>query len=819
MQPFSSRLISIALLIMMTPLLPSCSGTGDSGGSTGAFDVNLSGLLVADRVSVVDPQQSPAPSPKPALLPFLLGAVQLSDLPPASDFLADRVTVYVNERSLESFGTVNEILCMIRQSRYDAMVNAGPYRAQVDKNLCSSSRSDASGTGQSASDQTSGATMPRYENWVVDSSRATAGSPHLVSVWVHPVPGPNDPPQVIHAKLVITEGADTAPPYGIFKANFKALDPNDLSTVLFRGFLNADRATADKVLLHFATEDKDSYIIEKATLDKRPDGSSGAGSAFRAESFPGMTPTATRFNLAYDAGLFLRTENSGTNICLDRTAFRESGWRYGLYTSPSTTAVPAGTRVTRTSNFSVRKGGIYGSIGYWGAWFPNGTMVSDGDAVFKHDYATNTDTPYTVMQAGGKLKRYERSNITLGDIRNVPLVWFDAGTAYLVAWTGTDLIKAAQVDANGSWMTIAPQAMDLGALSWVDLQFWSQSLSGSVIVKLPPPTATPLPSECLNNGNGTFDCTGKANDTVPVIFFKESVVFPGDPVPARLACFERCPDASALDTAGPFFTDVSYQTVTPALATFASYSFDPATMVLTDGASGAPVTAATTTSPFEHGITSGLLTEPTDTNLGLLACPWNSGSTCAGMAWTVLPEFYIWETGPNSWNKFVTVRSGAGMPVRFDPPLQVRYVHSQPTVTAPDHKYDGATFFLEYAGFGDLHGIPGKCVDLDTGADADCSAGTVNRAIRWVPEFTIPAAGAGGVLTELTDVVRPAVTYLVKALEKEQRMGSLPVSTCQSAGLVTAPYVLPSMSSWVNPVIGPEPAVSGAPAVVGGVVQ
>ena len=46
---------------------------------------------------------------------------------------------------------------------------------------------------------------------------------------------------------------------------------------------------------------------------------------------------------------------------------------------------------------------------------------------------------------------------------------------------------------------------------------------------------------------------------------------------------------------------------------------------------------------------------------------------------------------------------------------------------------------LDYSGFGSLNGIPGKCVDMDSGADADCSqGGNGNNSIRWVPQFTIP---------------------------------------------------------------------------------
>ena len=306
------------------------------------------------------------------------------------------------------------------------------------------------------------------------------------------------------------------------------------------------------------------------------------------------------------------------------------------------------------------------------------------------------------------------------------------------------------------------------------------------------------------------------------MLFAENIVYPTDPVPAQFACFENCPDAAALATASPFRSDIqSYLSGTaPLLASYASYSFNSTTMLLTERATGTPVTAATTTSPYENGITSGLLFEPTSANLLALACDWDANSTCGGKAWTVLPVFYTWETGPNEWNQFTGLKDAAGNPVKFDPPLQIEYVHHAPAAnpTPADIEYDGTSFYLEYSGFGDLQGIPGKCVDLDTGLDADCNdGGNNNRAIRWVPEFNIPTADGGGNLTEVTNVLTPGVSYFIKALEKEERMKALPLASC--SGLKTSSFTLPSMSSWVNPVIGSEPAVNAAPAVVGGVVQ
>jgi hypothetical protein len=810
-----ARIVSLFAAAAAAVLLASCSGTGDSGNNTSDPRIGLSPLVLPEQVSVVDPQNPGGTGGKPSvagkIVPLLLEAV-LGDLPPASDYRRDKVSVYVNERSLDSFRSVNEILCMLRQSRYDEMLNKGPYRAQVDKNLCSTNRSDASSAGQASTDQSSGSTMPRYESWTVDSYRTNAQSPHIVHAWVHSEDEGSGSPQFIYAKVVITEGADTAPPYGIFTANFKAFHPDDLTTVLFKGFLNAERDTSSgKVLLKFTTEDKDSYIIDKSTLDKEPDGSGGAGSVLHVESFPSQPPNAARYNIAYNDQYFLRTDNSGAQVCLDRKNFVEAAWKYGLYNAD-------GSRLKVNSGFTISKNGVYGWIGYWGAWFPNGTTVNNGDTVLKHDYTTNTDTAYSVLASGGKMKRFTRNQITLGDIRNIPLVWWDSSASNavtnLIAWNGATFETIGQQDSNGAWQIFtSPSPFDMSALPWVELMTWSQSLSGMVIIKMPAP-GTGTAGDCT--GTGPFNCSGAANNTTPVIYYREEAMFPGDAVPATLACFDNCPNVVSIATATPFRTDIaSYQSGTiPASAAYATYSFDTSTMLLTDG-TGSAVTLTVDNPSYLDGISSGPLFDPTPANLSLLTCNWDSGSTCGGKAWTALPVFYVWETGPNPWNQFTTVKDPqSGFPVKFDPPLQVEYLHSQPSSTAPDNKYDSTKFFLEYAGFGDLHGIPGKCVDIDTGADADCSTG--GSAVRWVPEFSIPDADAAGNLTEVTNVANPSTTYFIKTLEKEQRMSEAP-GLC--TGLSTTAYTLPSMSSWVDPNIGTEPAVNAAPAVIGGVVQ
>jgi hypothetical protein len=451
--------------------------------------------------------------------------------------------------------------------------------------------------------------------------------------------------------------------------------------------------------------------------------------------------------------------------------------------------------------------------------------VNNGDTVYKHDYSNNTETPYAIVKSGGKLKKHTKQSTTLGNIKNIPLDYWEAGTNFRVIWNDTlqVLQKVAQQDpTDWTWGTITPAALNLGALNSPELVFWSQSLGGPVRVKL---------TGCILTG--TFNCTGVPTSATPVVYYAEDIVYPTDAVPATLACFDMCPDSTVLSSptssatfTTPYRTDISsYQTGTlPTLATHASFTFagSSSSMTLTD-ANGA-VELAVTNPNFTWGIGSGPLFDPTPANLNLLDCNWDldnnpltNPATCGWQAWSALTEFYTWETGPNTWNQFTALVDGIGAFVRFDPPLHVQYTHQAPVVdpTPADIKYDGVTFFLEYSGFGELQGIPGKCVNMDTGADADCSTSGGSNSIRWVPEFTIPNQQG----TDYTEVTGQGGPYIVKALEREERMRGVPVLACTSSGLTTTSYTLPSMSSWANPVIGTEPVITSPPAVIGGVVQ
>jgi len=266
--------------------------------------------------------------------------------------------------------------------------------------------------------------------------------------------------------------------------------------------------------------------------------------------------------------------------------------------------------------------------------------------------------------------------------------------------------------------------------------------------------------------------------------------------------------------------NMHWQAVAPAVANTVDYSFSGDSYSLTEASSGLGVVK--TAADAQWGTWSGPLFDKGDPAVqAALQCPdWdmNPGTveTCGWQAWSNLPVFYTWETGPENWQRFTGLKDGQGQFVKFDPPLQVEYTHSQADASAPDHKYDGSKFYLEYNGFGDLWGIPGTCVDMDTGEAVDCGAGGENR---WVPEFNIPTGAS------VTDSSSGA-SYLVKQLEAEQRMKPAnpadknDISACTSASLTAGQsYALPDIAEWEDPAIGDEPAVTAPPAVIGGILQ
>jgi hypothetical protein len=80
-------------------------------------------------------------------------------------------------------------------------------------------------------------------------------------------------------------------------------------------------------------------------------------------------------------------------------------------------------------------------------------------------------------------------------------------------------------------------------------------------------------------------------------------------------------------------------------------------------------------------------------------CNWKADS---------LQEYYQFEVGTQDYNRATFLMSGS-TPVAFSSPQTA--VFDVPADAAKYGLYAGASMNLQFLGFGDLNGIPGRCVD------------------------------------------------------------------------------------------------------------
>ena len=734
-----------------------------------------------------------------------------------TDYEKDKTKTFVHEQSSDALDQVNSILCMFEQTKYSdpSLLNTGYYSALVDQSVCEG-RDSTENSSDSSSGGTSASGAKEYTTFKVKSERAKATDPQTVSAFVK-IKGPNDAPLSVQAKLVITEGASSFNPLGAFTLSYGGFVAG-VPIPPMKGIIKSVRDTQGRVLIKFAEEIgiPGGATIEavKAALVRNTEGGSGSVYQLEQQGGPGAgTPKTNHFT--YNPTKFLGKDASANEQrCLSRTSYETSAWSYGVYNQAN------GSRVTVNSGFPINTRadgrGSFGFLGYYGLSLPPGAAtINNGDTVYRIERSGGgqpSATPYTILVKNGKLKRHTRSETTLGALRNLPLEGMvpivgasDAFTSMKrLTWDGSTLsIVAAATQGNGgppSWANVTPQPITSSTnLLFGDLGLFSQALGGEVRIK--------LSCTAVNNTNPALGvtCTAPSAST-PVVFFAESTVSPTDAtVPGTLRCYDNCPKAGV---SGIDKNDTSY----PNDGTAHNYTFTAG--ILQDGGNPATLSEAPNGQPW--GLNSGLLYNPTPANNTLLECPWNAAQVCSWQGYSVLSEFYTWETGPNTWNKFTSVQDSNNNVVQFDAPISVKFTY--PTAgtgglnpSAVDQKFAGNTFYLQYGGFGNLSGIPGKCFNPANPSDndPDCS----KRGRRWVPEFTIPAG------TAATNS-NGSITYLIKPLEIEQRMAKLALAQCSALKISDLSSQWLNLSKdWTDPNLGVEPDITDAPRVIGGVVQ
>lgn len=737
------------LVIPSLVFLPfAACGGGDDGGSTGS----VQSLRAPEQVAIVESSSEAAAALR--LPPRARGIT-------GSDYETDRTRFWVRDDSMRALDTVNMILGSLRQTRYWEQTNAGAYRALVEQ--------DDDGGGER------GNTATRYEEWVVDSTRANNDAPQIVSFWIGQDESMGEPqPSIIYGKLTVTAEATDAQPLGQFTLYFKNLPVNAAATstdALFAGYLRTVARTDGQSEVEFfmsrgdvdgTVPNGESAVRERAHIIGNPGAETGRAYAEQAfvsnngSLFVDRNEYQLQFNARYVAR---RAVSNGNELAvLDRNDFETRVHRYGLYDATTEQCIQ------QQSGFPVQDAnGKNGWAGFEGIWFPDNVTLTNGQTLYRRAFGSSTTTPYTLFIAPGKLQKRTRASITLGDLVEEEMEYFSpmGGGEQRVKYTGSDFVRTA-VRTGGSWQVEEPPvsiASSFAPNQWCN--FWSRA-RGAVEFLWPATLDNSAPAYVWSHTNITADSPElQTGDLTLHGYFHQLRAN----ITANQANFTNSespylPDATAVNSGNQ------------------TYVFARDTLLLTLG--GDPVTLANgvtvTQGPGVFGLNCGPLFPTALTSLGDVP---NQTTT------------YEWSIGSNPWNQLRTLRDADGNFVQFDPPLRMTYVHSQ-----NGSPFDGRTFFLEFDGT-NLRGIPFEQTED-----------------RWYPLFNIPTG---------TVVTSNGTSYKIKQLEGEQFMVEVgdpgAVYDAQGFDLDGTPITAPTAAPYRDPAIGARPTVEAAPLYVGGVAQ
>jgi len=694
--------------------------------------------------------------------------------PTGGAYASDPQSEYVQDQTSEGISQANSILCYMSNTRPDAMVNLGRYVAFIDESKCNSSKADAS-----SSSSEGGGSSTSYTRMSLTSTRESASSAQIGKGHAAVTMG-GSTPAYVYIYTSITGAPTSTNTNGALTMNLAAL-PVAGGSKIMRGKITTSASG-----------------IQFSWISAAGGGGGGGGSNYRLSvsgndtsgsgviKYPDSTGTDTTLTFGYNASKFCR--NDGTNTtCFSRskTDAATSVWRYGVYTDGT------GARYDLTQpGFPVKNSttGEYGYASYWGIWLP--TAVTDGATLVSLDA---TPVNYTVNKTGGRLTKYSLVTKTLDDVKKVPFNFMPqtttavtggnltAYTQYEMYWSGTAFVATAKMDCSSGTgcyrqllstnLTITPAQLNSAAsmsaggnTNKTGVNGWSQALGGNLMI----------PASTLEDASP---------GTKTVKYNTQSVVSPGDTtVPATLKCARDCPTVASIQTltaanatnnnTSPYTSGTKQKGGGTPSADVVTYTWDSSNYTLKQNGVATAITNSLLTGAgmslssyprYQGGIRSGALVDATGTN-------WNSGGAmdCQGASGTgayfcdfksnSLTTFYVWENGTSDYQSATFLKKADNTFLTFTPPQSASFLVPDETKFG---EFAGANMNLQFNGFGNLFGIPGKCFRLSDNAEANC-----DRTTRYVPAFSIPENTSTSALGKVT--INDATKW-IKYLDREIR--------------------------------------------------
>ncbi|MFQ5471016.1 MAG: hypothetical protein ACE5EH_12055 [Gammaproteobacteria bacterium] len=452
--------------------LSGCGGGGSSSLTNSSGETLSSvgvGFALPTEISAVPTDTGSAPAGVIATgllanIQALAAGVAVADLPVASDYAKVNTKKYVEERALEQFDIIEQVMNAVAQTNYadPANINTGPYTAMV-----------------AWVEDEDGREVKTLEPWVVESRMIVDNGQDVnrLLAWIEE-PDHDNPGQTMLVKAefkiyaAATQSADGSyNDYGVWdmNVNFGGSDQN---------YFAASSTIANGV--------NTIKIHEKGLGGGGPSGEmkgilvrSGANGHGKV-SYPdrdfcwqqsvdpqNCTPPSKTAQYAYNADYMVVnadiTDNAVSPVYKDRNPANsvEMTHRYGLFhaDADANAGIAAGDNAERHKSFGfplryVDSNGITNHA-YYGAWqgrheIWGGDNLSAGDTVTREDHDPNaTPVSYTVSAPfNGTLTKRTLVDGDLTDILNIPvetwlnkhwdLMWDQAANGGAGAWKSCD---------------------------------------------------------------------------------------------------------------------------------------------------------------------------------------------------------------------------------------------------------------------------------------------------------------------------------------------------------------------------------------------
>lgn len=400
------RVTAPALMVVLTGfLLVACNSGGSSSSST-----VTTGFAVPTEISAVPPSSSGS-------LKTALTVLNAAAADAGTDYTKATTLTFVEERTLEQFDIIEQVLTALGQTNYadSANINQGPYKAMV-----------------AWEEESNGIEVKKLEPWIVDSQMIVENGQDVnrVRVWISSVQDGQS--EDIQGEFKIyesaTQNADGSfADFGVWKLNVKF---GTTGTDYFLAHATKESGVSIIKLHDRFPMDLNSVEEHKAILFKSA--TEGYGKVLFPDfesctSWP-CTPLPTSATYAYNSGYMAVQKGGGAVRHVNRTSNKQMTHRYGLFDATT------GSDIKRTKTFGFPVNFTLSGtpmFGYYGAWqgrhqlWAGGpdTSIPPGTVVTRQDRGEGqTAETYTVSEAfTGTLVKRSTVSASVNDIANIPV--------------------------------------------------------------------------------------------------------------------------------------------------------------------------------------------------------------------------------------------------------------------------------------------------------------------------------------------------------------------------------------------------------------